>query len=51
VWNYADIWETIAAAIPDYPALIKGARQVSWAEFDRRANALARRLRMSPAAK
>jgi acyl-CoA synthetase (AMP-forming)/AMP-acid ligase II len=44
MWNYADIWESIAGAIPDYPALIKGERQVSWADFDRRANALARRL-------
>jgi acyl-CoA synthetase (AMP-forming)/AMP-acid ligase II len=44
MWNYADIWESIAGAIPDYPAQIKGPRVVSWADFDRRANALARRL-------
>ena len=44
MWNYADIWESIAGAIPHYPALIKGERVVSWAEFDARANALARRL-------
>jgi len=43
VWNYADIWESLAAAIPDRPALIRGARQVSWKDFDRRSNALARR--------
>jgi acyl-CoA synthetase (AMP-forming)/AMP-acid ligase II len=42
MWNYADIWEPIAAAIPDRPAQIQGDRVVSWAEFDRRANALAR---------
>ena len=44
MWNYADIWEPIAAAIPERPAQIQGDRVVSWAEFDRRANALARRL-------
>jgi acyl-CoA synthetase (AMP-forming)/AMP-acid ligase II len=44
MWNYADIWEPIAAAIPDRPAQIKGERTVSWGEFDRRANALARHL-------
>jgi fatty-acyl-CoA synthase len=44
MWNYADVWESIAGAIPGWPALIKGERVVSWGEFDRRANALARRL-------
>src|SRR5579871_1990694 len=44
MWNYADIWESIAGAIPDYPAMIKGPRVIAWADFDRRANALARRL-------
>jgi acyl-CoA synthetase (AMP-forming)/AMP-acid ligase II len=44
MWNYANVWEPIAAAIPDRPAQIQGERVQSWAEFDRRANALARRL-------
>jgi 3-oxocholest-4-en-26-oate---CoA ligase len=44
MWNYADIWESIAGAIPDLPAQIRGPRQIKWADFDRRANALARRL-------
>src|SRR5579871_6049198 len=44
MWTYADVWESIAAVIPDRPAQIQGERVVSWAEFDRRANALARRL-------
>lgn len=44
MWNFADIWESIAAAVPDRPALIRGETQVTWAEFDRRANVLARRL-------
>jgi 3-oxocholest-4-en-26-oate---CoA ligase len=44
MWNYASVWEPIAAAIPDRPAQIKGERVLSWAAFDGRANALARRL-------
>src|SRR5580704_10292944 len=42
MWNYADIWESIAGAIPDRPAQIRGSRQQSWGQFDARANALAR---------
>ncbi len=41
---YADVWETIAEAIADRPALIRGPREVTWGDFDRRSNALARRL-------
>jgi fatty-acyl-CoA synthase len=44
MWNYASVWEPIAAAIPDRPAQIKSDRVLSWAEFDARANAVARRL-------
>ncbi|HTX48777.1 MAG TPA: AMP-binding protein [Caulobacteraceae bacterium] len=44
MWNYADIWESIAGTIPDLPAQIRGSRSISWGEFDRRANALARHL-------
>ena len=44
MWNLANVWEPIAAAIPDRPALIRGERVIDWAGFDRRANALARRL-------
>ena len=43
-WNYADIWETVAAAVPDRPAQVHGQRSLSWREFDRRANGLARAL-------
>ncbi|HEY4893678.1 MAG TPA: AMP-binding protein, partial [Reyranella sp.] len=43
MWSYANVWEPIAAAIPDRPAQIQGDRMLSWADFDRRANALARR--------
>ncbi len=41
-WTYADIWETVATCIPDAPALLHGDRVVSWAEFDARADGLAR---------
>lgn len=40
-WNYADIYEAIAAAMPDVPCQVQGDRMVTWAEFDRRSNALA----------
>ncbi len=43
-WNYANIWEAIAAAVPDRPCQIHGERVFSWAQFDARANALARYL-------
>ena len=41
-WCYADIWESIAAAVPNRPAQIQGERVVTWGQFDRRANAIAR---------
>ena len=41
-WNYADLWEPIAEAIPERPAQIHGARTLSWRQFNRRADALAR---------
>jgi len=41
-WNYADLWESIAEAIPERPAQVHGARTVSWRQFDQRADALAR---------
>lgn len=44
VWNYANLWEAVATATPDRPALIHGERVVPWAQFDARANALARHL-------
>ena len=43
-WNFADVWETIAEAIPDEPALVHGAERRTWAELDRRATAVARTL-------
>jgi acyl-CoA synthetase (AMP-forming)/AMP-acid ligase II len=43
-WSYANIWEEVAAAVPDRPAQIQGDRVISWRDFDRRANAIARHL-------
>jgi fatty-acyl-CoA synthase len=43
-WNYANLWESVAAATPGNPALIHGPRTISWRDFDARANALAQAL-------
>jgi acyl-CoA synthetase (AMP-forming)/AMP-acid ligase II len=43
-WNFADAWETVAEVVPDAPALVHGARRVTWRELDRRANAIAQTL-------
>lgn len=40
-WNFADIWERVAARFPDAPAQITDERIVSWAEFNRRADGVA----------
>ena len=40
-WNFADVFEGIAAAVPDRPCQVHGEREVTWGEFDRRAAALA----------
>jgi acyl-CoA synthetase (AMP-forming)/AMP-acid ligase II len=41
-WNYATVFEICADNVPDAPALIHGDRQVTWGEFDRRADGVAR---------
>ena len=41
-WAYADIWEEIAAAVPGRRAQVQGHRELTWGQFDARANALAR---------
>ncbi len=43
-WNFADVWETIAELLPDAPAQSQDERRSTWAEFDRRADGLARTL-------
>lgn len=40
-WNFADVWDTVAAARPDAPALVHGDRRQDWATVQRRANAIA----------
>lgn len=40
-WTFAEVWETIAQAVPERAAQIQGDRVHSWRDFDRRANALA----------
>ena len=43
-WCFADVWEVVAECIPDAPAQIQGDRQVSWRDFDRRADGIAQAL-------
>lgn len=43
-WNFGDVFEVIAEEIPDAPAQVQGKRRFTWAELDRRANGIARRL-------
>ena len=40
-WNFADVYEAIAARIPDRPCHILGSHVTTWHDLDRRANALA----------
>jgi fatty-acyl-CoA synthase len=40
-WNFADVYDAIAAAVPDRPCLVQGDRVVTWGEMDARAGALA----------
>jgi fatty-acyl-CoA synthase len=43
-WNFADVYEVIAAKIPQAPCQVQGDRTVTWGDFDRGANGLARHL-------
>ncbi len=40
MWNYADIFEQIAKAVPDAPAQRHGERSYTWTQFNERSNAL-----------
>jgi fatty-acyl-CoA synthase len=40
-WNFADVYEAVAARVPEWHCQVQGDRVVTWREFDRRANALA----------
>jgi fatty-acyl-CoA synthase len=43
-WNFADLWETVAAVVPGEPAQIQGDRRITWSEFESRANGVAQML-------
>ena len=49
-FNIADVWEAVARAQPDSPAVIQGNRRYSWADFNRRSNGIAARLLAGPGA-
>jgi 3-oxocholest-4-en-26-oate---CoA ligase len=40
-WNYADVWETVAAVQPRAVAITQGDRNLTWDEFDRGADGVA----------
>ena len=43
-WNIAEVWEVVAEVLPDAPAQVQGDRRTTWAEFDRRADGVAKAL-------
>ncbi len=43
-WNLADIWDNVAASVPDAPALTHDGSSRTWAVVEQRANGLARHL-------
>ena len=40
-WHLANIWENVAEAIPDAPAVSMGDRQLTWRQYEKRASQLA----------
>ena len=40
-WNFADVYEAVAAKVPDRPCQVQGDRVITWGQFDARADALA----------
>jgi len=44
-WTYSNIWDALAAAQPEHPALVQGDRCLDWALFERQASAMALYLR------
>jgi fatty-acyl-CoA synthase len=43
-WNFAELWERIADKFPDATAQVHGDRRLTWRDFDRRSDGLARTL-------
>ena len=44
-WNFAAVWDGIAAIVPDRDAVVCGDRRITWAAFADRATRLAWYLR------
>ena len=40
-WTFADVWETVAATVPNRVALSHGELRITWRDFDARANGIA----------
>ena len=43
-WNYAEVWEHVADVVPDAQALVDARARRTWADFDHRADGIARAL-------
>jgi fatty-acyl-CoA synthase len=43
-WNFADVWEVVAERLAATPAMVHGDRTVTWTDFERRADGIARTL-------
>src|SRR3954447_2771027 len=43
-WNFATMWEIAADTHPDDLAIVQGTRELTWRDFDRRADGVARTL-------
>ncbi len=43
-WNIAEVWEVVAEIQPDAIAQVQGDRRTTWADFDRRADGVAKAL-------
>ncbi|WP_249011430.1 AMP-binding protein [Conexibacter sp. DBS9H8] len=44
LWNFADVWETVAATVPERLALIHGTTRRTWAQLSARADRVGRGL-------
>jgi fatty-acyl-CoA synthase len=42
--HFGAIWESIADAVPDAPAIVQGTRRLTWRDYEQRAARLARAL-------
>src|SRR3954449_9612991 len=52
--HFGGIWESVADAVPDQPAVVQGERRVTWRDYEQRAARLAQAFmdaRLGPTAK